>query len=204
MTCSFASARSSRWTAAPDVVDLVAKSGRFAPHFHLPLQHASNRVLARMRRPYTIEQYSALVDLIRARIPAASIGSDIIVGFPGETDEDFEELAAYLEGSPLTHVHVFPYSDRPGTAASAMDEKVPGAVVRERGRRVREIGQRLTSRFRESQVGTVHRGLTLEDGSLVVTGNYLKVRIPPGRPRNEWVNVRVPTAADPMTGESVE
>ena len=116
-----------------EIVDLVAASDRFAPHFHLPLQHASDRVLAAMRRPYTIEHYAALVDDIRARIPDASIGSDIIVGFPGETDEDFEQLAAYLERSPLTHLHVFPYSDRPGTAASAMAGKVPGAVVRERG-----------------------------------------------------------------------
>ena len=103
-----------------EVVDLVAESGAFAPHFHLPLQHASNRMLAAMRRPYTIEYYSALVDGIRARIPHASIGSDVIVGFPGETDEDFEQLESYLEASPLTHVHVFPYSDRPGTAAASM------------------------------------------------------------------------------------
>ena len=100
------------------------RSGRFAPHFHLPLQHASNRVLAAMRRPYTIEYYASLVDDIRARIPNASIGSDIIVGFPGETDEDFERACGYLERSPLTHVHVFPYSDRPGTPASAMAGKV--------------------------------------------------------------------------------
>ncbi len=99
-----------------EIVDLVASSDRFAPHFHLPLQHASNRVLAAMRRPYTIEYYAALVDDIRARIPNASIGSDIIVGFPGETDDDFEQLAGYLERSPLTHIHVFPYSDRPGHA----------------------------------------------------------------------------------------
>ena len=104
----------------------------------------------------------------------------MIVGFPGETDEDFEELCAYLERSPLTHVHVFPYSDRPGTAASAMSGKVHGAVIRERAARVREIGRRLTVRFRESQLGTIHRALTLEDGSLAVTGNYLKVRIPAG------------------------
>src|SRR5207249_2927952 len=100
-------------------------------------------------------------------------------------------LASYLERSPLTHVHVFPYSDRPGTAASAMGARAHGAVVRERARRIREIGQRLTARFRESQIGTVHRGLTLEDGSLVVTGNYLKVKIPPGRGRNEWVDVKI-------------
>jgi threonylcarbamoyladenosine tRNA methylthiotransferase MtaB len=174
-----------------EIVDLVAESDTLAPHFHLPLQHASNRVLAGMRRPYTVEQYARLVSEIRARIPNASIGSDVIVGFPGETEDDFERLASYLERSPLTHLHVFPYSDRPGTEASAMGCKVPGAIVRERARRVREIGQRQTRRFRESQIGTVHRALTLEDGSLVVTGNYLKVSVPPGRARNEWVRVRL-------------
>jgi threonylcarbamoyladenosine tRNA methylthiotransferase MtaB len=174
-----------------EIVDLVASSDRFAPHFHLPLQHASHRVLAAMRRPYTIEYYASLVDDIRVRIPTASIGSDIIVGFPGETDGDFERLTAYLERSPLTHIHVFPYSDRPGTPASAMPGKVDGVVVRERGRRIREIGQQLTQRFRAAQVGTTHRALTLEDGTLAVTGNYVKVRIPPGRARNEWVRVRM-------------
>ena len=179
-----------------DIVELVATSDRFAPHFHLPLQHASDRVLTAMRRPYTIEYYASLVDDIRARMPNASIGSDIIVGFPGETDEDFEALASYLERSPLTHVHVFPYSDRPGTAASTMSGRVPGPAVRERGRRVREIGQRLTRRFRESQIGTIHRALTLEDGSLVVTGNYLKLRVPPAHARNRWVRVRVTSDHD--------
>ena len=179
-----------------EIVDLVARSERFAPHFHLPLQHASNRVLAAMRRPYSIAQYSTLVDGIRARMPGASIGSDIIVGFPTETDEEFEELAAYLERAPLTHLHVFPYSDRPGTAASAIGDKVPGTAVRERARRARELGRRLTERFHESQVGTTHRALTLEDGSLVVTGNYLKVRIPPGRTRNEWVRLRLTSHHD--------
>jgi threonylcarbamoyladenosine tRNA methylthiotransferase MtaB len=185
----------------PEIVDLVANSDRFAPHFHLPLQHASDRLLARMRRPYTAGYYADLVADIRARIPDASIGSDIIVGFPGEGDDDFEALASYLERSPLTHVHVFPYSDRPGTEATAMAAKVPGAVVRDRGRRIREIGQRLTAAFRESQVGTIRPGLTLEDGSLVVTDNYLKVRIPPGRIRNEWVRVKVTSAGETMRGE---
>ena len=186
----------------PEIVDLVSTSDRLAPHFHLPLQHASNRVLAAMRRPYTIEQYSALVDDIRSRIPEASIGSDVIVGFPGESDADLEQLASYLPTSPLTHLHVFPYSDRSGTVASRMDGKVPGAVVRERARRIREIGHRLTAEFRDSQVGTVHRGLALEDGSLVVTGNYWKVRIPPGCTRNQWVDVRVTgVAGGTMAGE---
>ncbi len=175
----------------PEIVDLVAASPSFAPHVHLPLQHASNRVLARMRRPYTVDEYDALVTGIRRRIPHASIGSDVIVGFPGETDEDFAELAAYLERSPLTHLHVFPYSDRPGTPAAAMGDRPHGSIVRERATRVREIGRRLSAAFHQSQIGTVHRALTLEDGSLVVTGNYLKLRITPGLPRNEWVRVRV-------------
>jgi threonylcarbamoyladenosine tRNA methylthiotransferase MtaB len=174
-----------------EIVGLVAVSDWFAPHLHLPLQHASNRVLAAMRRPYSIEYYAALVNDIRARMPNASIGSDIIVGFPGETDEDFEQLASYLATSPLTHIHVFPYSDRPGTTATSMPNKVHGAVIRDRSRRIREIGATLTQRFRDGQVGTVHRALTLEDGSVVVTGNYLKLRIPAGRSRNQWVSVRV-------------
>jgi threonylcarbamoyladenosine tRNA methylthiotransferase MtaB len=174
-----------------EVIDLVAAGGCFAPHFHLPLQHASNRMLAAMRRPYDIEYFAALVDQIRARIPEASIGSDVIVGFPGETDEDFERLTSYLESSPLTHVHVFPYSDRPGTAAAAMAGRVPGGVIRERGRRIREVSGRVAHLFRESQVGTVRQGLTIDDGTTVVTDNYLKLKIPAGCARNTSIRVRV-------------
>ena len=93
----------------PEIVDLIARSGRFLPHFHLPLQHASDRMLEAMRRPYKLDDYRRLVDGIRARVPHASIGSDMIVGFPGETDEDFASNLGYLPSSPLTHLHVFPY-----------------------------------------------------------------------------------------------
>ena len=176
----------------PEIVDLVAESeGRFAPHFHLPLQHACDRLLQRMRRPYTLDHYRRLVDGIVERLPHASIGSDVIVGFPGETDDDFEVNAAYLTRSPLSHLHVFPYSDRPGTEATAMSGKVPGPVVRARGARMREIAAALTERFQASQLAAVRPGLTLEDGTLVVTDNYLKVRIPAGHRRNERVRVRV-------------
>jgi threonylcarbamoyladenosine tRNA methylthiotransferase MtaB len=179
----------------PAVAAIVAEEPCFADHFHLPLQHASNRVLHAMRRPYTIEYFSRLVDSIRVRMPHAAIGSDVIVGFPGETDRDFDELARYLQGSPLTHVHVFPYSDRPGTAASSLAERVHGSLVRERARVVREISRGLTARFHAAQRGVVHRALTIEDGTQAVTGNYLKVRIPPGLPRNQWVDIRVVSAA---------
>jgi threonylcarbamoyladenosine tRNA methylthiotransferase MtaB len=180
----------------PEIVGLAETAGQIAPHFHLPLQHASNRVLAAMRRPYTLEYYRSLVDDIKRRIPNASIGSDVIVGFPGEADADFDALIEYLDQSPLTHIHVFPYSDRPGTIAVTMPEKVPGAVIRERSRRVREIGRRLNHTFLDSQIGTEHRALTLDDGSVAMTGNYLRVRIPPGRVRNEWVRVRIASHHD--------
>ena len=176
----------------PDVVSLVAASrGRFAPHFHLPLQHASNRILALMRRPYTLGFYRHLVDGIIASLPHAAIGTDLIVGFPGETDEDFAENVEYLASSPLSHLHVFPYSDRPGTEASSLPSRVPPSVIRDRGVRMRGIGALLASRFREAQVGSLRPGLTLEDGTLVVTDNYLKVRVPRGRARNERVAVRI-------------
>ena len=178
----------------PEIVNLIAGSGgRFAPHFHLPLQHASDRVLCLMRRPYTLDCYRRLVDSIVDRLPHASIGSDMIVGFPGETDEDFAADLQYLPTSPLTHLHVFPYSDRHGTEASAMRGKVDGSTIRARGAQLRAIGAVLTTRFHARQVGTVRAGLTLEDGTLVVTDNYVKVRIPPGLRRNERVTVRLDT-----------
>ncbi len=86
-----------------------------------------------MQRPYSLDYYRRLVDAIVDTLPHASIGSDMIVGFPGETDEDFQANLDYLPGCPLSHIHVFPYSDRPGTVASAMTEKVDGAIVRARG-----------------------------------------------------------------------
>ena len=162
-----------------------------APHFHLPLQHGSNGVLERMRRPYTVEYYSALVDRIRDRIPHAAIGSDVIAGFPGETDEDFNELTTYLETSPLTHLHVFPYSDRPGTVASALPEKVHGSVTKARAQRLREISRGLADRFRAAQRGTLRPALTIEDGSVAITDNYFRVTAPPGHGRNEWITVHL-------------
>jgi threonylcarbamoyladenosine tRNA methylthiotransferase MtaB len=186
------------------IVDLVGGSDCFAPHFHLPLQHASDRLLVAMRRPYTLAYYRRMADRIRRRIPHASIGSDVIVGFPGETDEDFRALESYLQASPLTHIHVFPYSDRPGTAATALPGKVHGSIVRERASRVREIARELTRSFHRSQVGAVRSALTIEDGSLAVTDNYLKVRIGSGRVRNEWLHVRVGMVGDQLVGEPLQ
>ena len=107
--------------------------------------------------------------------------------FPAKRDEDFELLTAYLEQSPLTHLHVFPYSDRPGTVASILPGKVHGTVIKARARRLREISRVLADRFRDAQRGTRRPALTIEDGSVAVTDNYFRVPAPPGHARNEWV-----------------
>lgn len=185
-----------------EIVKLAADSGgRFAPHFHLPLQHASDRMLARMQRPYALDDYKRLVNGITGHLPHASIGSDMIVGFPGETDDDFARNLEYLPASPLTHLHVFPYSDRPGTVASRMSSKVAGSIVRQRGLELRRIGAQLSDRFRTSQRGTVRPGLTIENGQTVVTDNYLKLKVNPGMARNVRVLVRV---LDENRGEVVD
>ena len=175
----------------PEIVACVAASPRLAPHFHLPLQHGTDDILKAMRRPYSVAQYASLVHGIRDAMPHASIGSDIIVGFPGETDGHFQSMCALLRSLPLTHLHVFPYSDRPGTDATAMADKVEGTVVRARGRDVREIGAEMTRAFRASQVGRETRALTVDDGWSAVTPSYLKIRLDRQRPRNEWVDVLI-------------
>jgi threonylcarbamoyladenosine tRNA methylthiotransferase MtaB len=174
--------------APAELVELAA-DGRIAPAFHLPLQHASDRMLARMRRPYTRDAYRRIVDRVREHLPHAAIRSDVIVGFPGETDRDFAELCAYLEGAPLTGLHVFPYSDRPGTEAAYLPERVAPAVVRSRGARVREIGGGLAARFRDAQTGSIRPALTIENGSVAVTDNGIRVSVSPATERNRAVRV---------------
>lgn len=178
----------------PEIVDLVASSSRLAPHFHLPLQHGSDQMLQAMRRPYTAAWYRSLVEGIRALMPHASIGSDVIVGFPGETDTHFEETRALLVDLPLSRLHVFPYSDRPGTEASAIVPKVDGTATRERGRVLRAIGADKSRRFRDSQIGSVRRALVVDDGWSAVTDNYLKLRLESQHPRNHFVTVTIPPA----------
>ena len=194
----------------PEVVELVTGSRRFAPHLHLPLQHASDALLQRMRRPYTLDAYRRVVNEVRARRPDAAIGSDLVVGFPGETDADADITLRYVTESPITYLHVFPYSDRPGTEATGMRDKVPGPAIRERARALRDAGAVLSARFRASQVGAVRDGLTLAgaaeatgSGTTVLTDNYLRVHLPETIPGNERVRVRLTGAGEAMTGERI-
>jgi threonylcarbamoyladenosine tRNA methylthiotransferase MtaB len=186
-----------------DLLEVVAGTACVAPHLHVPLQHASDRVLAAMRRPYTLQHYARVVDGVRRRLPNAAIGADVMVGFPGEEESDVDALCAYLEASPLTSLHVFPYSERPGTAATTFSGKVNGAVARDRAARVRAIAAGLQNRFERAQIGLEHEALTLEDGTVALTGNYCRIRISPGHARNEWVRVRVRAGGGVLTGDVV-
>jgi len=173
----------------PEIIEIAAHSPRIAPHFHLPLQHGSDAMLASMNRPYTAAYYRDLIDRIRASIADASIGTDLIVGFPGERDQHFDEMVRVIESLSLSYLHVFPYSDRPGTAASSLPNKVDGNEIRARGRMLRQIGEAKARMFRASQAGREVRALTVDDGYSAVTGNYLKVRLGAPRPRNTWIRV---------------
>ncbi|NPA45847.1 MAG: radical SAM protein, partial [Chlorobi bacterium] len=154
----------------------------FLPHFHIPLQSGCNEILKRMRRRYRRELHLEKVRKIKELRPDAAIGADVIVGFPGETDEMFAETYRFLKESPVTYLHVFPYSDRPGTEASAMKDKVSGKVKRERSRLLRELSARKTALFVQSQLGTV-RPVLFErkesDGLLWGwTDNYIRTGVP--------------------------
>jgi threonylcarbamoyladenosine tRNA methylthiotransferase MtaB len=188
----------------PGIVNVMARSRRFTPHFHLPLQHASDRMLAAMRRPYRLDHYRRLVDHVRGSIRDASIGADLIVGFPGETAQDVRANVEYLSTSPLSYLHVFRYSDRPGTAAAGMWPKTPGGAVREHAAELRAIGRELSRRFQRSQVGRRRDGLTLQNPSVVKTDNYLKVGIPPGRARNERLTVEILSDMPMLAGVVVD
>ena len=172
-----------------EIVRMVAGSPRIAPHFHLPMQHASDAMLRAMRRPYSAGYYADLLGDIHQSMPHAAIGTDVIVGFPGEDAQHVDELHAAIRTLPFAYVHVFPYSDRPGTAASLLEPKVHGTDVRERGALIRRVAAEKARAFRVAQCGTSRRALTVHDGLSAVTDNYLKVPLPEPVARNQWVSV---------------
>jgi threonylcarbamoyladenosine tRNA methylthiotransferase MtaB len=183
-----------------DFVALVASSQRIAPHFHAPLQSGSDRVLRGMHRWYRTEHYAARIELIRKMIPDAAIGADVIAGFPGETEADFETTAAFVRSMPFTYLHVFSFSARPGTEAAKLPSQIPAPVIRERARALRAIGQEKSSQFRVAQAGRPARALTLgrceASWTEAITPNYLKVRIAGRGERNCWHEVRVTANAE--------
>jgi threonylcarbamoyladenosine tRNA methylthiotransferase MtaB len=129
------------------LLDLMAGSDTICPHLHICVQAGNDRILKRMRRNYDTSYYRELLARIRERLPDAALGSDIIVGFPGETDEDFSGSLEYFVSLPLTYFHVFPYSKRRGTAAASLSDHVPPAVKKARARMMRELGAQKKREF---------------------------------------------------------
>ena len=194
-------------TVTPEVMRLMADSGgRLAPHLQIPLQSGSDAVLARMRRNYRTADYRRVLVALRRAVPDAGIGADVIVGFPGETDAEFEETCRFIEASELNYLHVFPYSPRPGTPAAALPDQVPPAVIKERGARLRTVGRDLAWRFRRRFVGRDLEALVLRetraDGRLrALTGNFIDLWLDPERREpgdlvNRLVAARVTDAGD--------
>jgi threonylcarbamoyladenosine tRNA methylthiotransferase MtaB len=179
-----------------DFVALLASSERIAPHFHIPLQSGSNPILRKMRRWYRAEHYAERLLIIQRHLPGAAIGADVIVGFPGEGDADFQATVDFIERLPFTYLHIFSFSDRPGTEAAKLSERVGHDVIQKRARALRTLAVEKFTGFRASQAGSRQRALTLARGSddwtEALTGNYLKVRINGRRPANQWCDLRVP------------
>ncbi|MBR0073942.1 MAG: tRNA (N(6)-L-threonylcarbamoyladenosine(37)-C(2))-methylthiotransferase MtaB [Bacteroidales bacterium] len=165
-----------------DMIDFIARSRAFLPHFHIPLQAGSNTVLQLMKRRYTTQFYAQRLHKIKSVMPDACIAADVIVGFNGETDEEFSNACRFIESLPISYLHVFTYSERPGTRALAMDGKVPVNVRRERSKVLHQISDSKKKEFYQSNFGTEHDVLwegDVHDGFLLgFTDNYIRVKTP--------------------------
>ncbi len=171
-----------------DIIELVARSPKYVPHFHLPLQSGSNAILRAMRRRYTREVYAQRVVRVKAALPHACIGADVMVGFPGETEAHFEETCQYIEALELSYLHVFSFSPRPGTQAADYPDQVHPEIRKVRSRRLHSLGEEKRLHFHQQALHTVRPVLfeTHTDGQLQgYTDNYIRVTVP-GSP--EWVN----------------
>ncbi len=165
-----------------ETIDFVAQSKNFVPHFHVPLQSGSNHLLKLMRRRYMKELFMDRVAHIKAKMPNACIGVDVIVGFPGETDDLFLETYEFLNALDISYLHVFSYSERPNTVAATMEGKVPKSVRSKRSKMLRGLSAKKRRAFYESQLGTVQsvlfEGENKEGYIHGFTRNYVKVKSP--------------------------
>jgi len=177
------------------LLDLLATSERLAPHLHIPLQSGSATVLRRMNRPYSPEQFAALIGNVARARPHLALGTDIIVGFPGESEAEFAETRRLLEELPFTYCHVFPFSARPGTPAARMPDVPSPQTVKSRSALLREISRRKSLHFRKSLVGRPVWALSVHSvgdppTTTLMTEHYLNVRVTgPALARNQSVSL---------------
>jgi threonylcarbamoyladenosine tRNA methylthiotransferase MtaB len=177
------------WSA--ELFELVATEPRIARHIHLPLQSGSDAVLKRMFRKYRTRHYASRLEIARQLMPDAAIGADVMTGFPGETDTEFEETVRFIEQQPLTYLHVFTYSERPGTRAAEQGASVPMAIRRERTRLLRELSDRKNIEFRRRMIGARLPAVTLEQRGMALTSNFLKVEMSAVREPNQLIDPEI-------------
>ena len=160
----------------------ISQSGKLCDHFHLSLQSGSNTVLKNMRRPYTREQFLEKVHILRETFPNVGLTTDLIAGFPGERQEDFEDSLKIIGEAGFARVHVFPYSDREGTAAEKMKNKIPKKIKQERAKKLREESARIQQREEEKMLGKtldvlIEESFLEEKVSYGYTTNYFRVKV---------------------------
>jgi threonylcarbamoyladenosine tRNA methylthiotransferase MtaB len=172
-----------------DLLALMAGEPRIAKHVHAPLQSGSDAILRKMHRKYRPRHYADRLAKARHWMPKAAIGADVMVGFPGETAELFEESRAFIAEMPFTYLHVFTYSERPGTPAAGMPGVVPIPVRKDRNRILRELAAAKNATFRDSLLGQELTAVTLDDG-LALTDNYLKAQLDLPHAPNRLIRVR--------------
>jgi len=179
-----------------EIISFVSTSNKFVPHFHIPLQSGSNKVLKAMRRRYLRELYEERIQWIRKVIPHCCIGVDVIVGFPGETEEDFLDTYHFINGLDISYLHVFTYSERANTPAAEMSDIVPMEVRRERNEKLRILSHKKKLAFTEPFLGTIRPVLVeYSHDTEIMTGftdNYIKVTLPKDETLvNTVVNVKL-------------
>ena len=178
-----------------DLIQLAAGSPRICKHAHVPLQSGSDRVLRAMHRRYRPWHYADRLRKIRQAMPMAAIGGDVMVGFPGESDDDFEQTRALIESLPFTYLHVFTYSSRPGRPSAAMPGQVRGNVAQERNRILRELAARKKHEFQQGLLGGTLQAITLthvENGRTeALTDNYQKLWLEGVHPSNRASVARI-------------
>jgi threonylcarbamoyladenosine tRNA methylthiotransferase MtaB len=174
-----------------ELLDLMAGSDRIAKHVHAPLQSGSDTVLRRMHRKYRPHHYAQRIHNARDRMPDCAVGADVMTGFPGETDAEFEESREFVESLPFTYLHVFTYSERPGTPAATAPGAIPVEVRKHRTHILREVSRRKNLEFRTKMLGHTLSGVTIEDGAVALSSNYLKINLAQRREANRIEDVTI-------------
>ena len=173
------------------LLELMAASPRLARHLHVPLQSGSDAILRRMCRSYRVRHYADRLRKARQALPEAALGADVLVGFPGETDADFDGTRRLVEALPLTYLHVFTVSARPGTPAATASGQVPVRVRKERNRLLRELAAAKNLAFRRSLLGGTLSVVTLGAPRLALSDNYVKVELAHPREPNRLIEVEI-------------